>query len=51
MVNNNFKSQFLYFYRDICPLLKNPEAFSAAIDLIVNKITTLYKQVDVIVGM
>ena len=40
----------LIFHRDICPLLKHPEAFSAAIDLLTSHIKDTYPNVELIVG-
>ncbi|CAB4023134.1 adenine phosphoribosyltransferase [Paramuricea clavata] len=36
---------------DICPLLKHPEAFSAAIDLLTSHIKDTYPNVELIVGL
>ena len=41
----------LIISRDICPLLKHPEAFSASIDLLTNHIKETYPDVELIIGM
>ncbi|XP_028391744.1 adenine phosphoribosyltransferase-like [Dendronephthya gigantea] len=38
-------------FRDICPLLKNPVAFEASIDLLTDHIKENYPAVEVIVGL